>query len=79
MKNLPTDWQEKPISIEVETTSHPITEVEFPTVTICPQDPDPNKWTLVMKALNQLDLHCQDNMYVLLCFFRKKSCYLTNL
>ena len=55
------EWNNSPISIVLETTSHPITKVEFPTVTICPKDPDPNKWTLVMKALDPLDLKCHGN------------------
>ena len=42
----------------VETLAHPIDEVSFPAVTICPQNTNSDRWGSAIKILDYFKRHC---------------------
>ena len=51
-------WIESPTITVVETLSHPIDEVSFPAVTICPQNFNSDRWGATIKTLDFLQRSC---------------------
>ena len=49
---------ESPTVTVVETLAHPIDEVTFPAVTICPQNSNSDRWGTAIKILDYFDRHC---------------------
>ena len=45
----------------VETASHPIEDVIFPTVTICPETPNSDRWGPTIKILDHFQRRCPAN------------------
>ena len=52
------DWEENPTITIVESISHPIEDVDFPTITLCNKSPNPQKWGFLVKLLDRLKIHC---------------------
>ena len=56
-----TVWiKEKPVIDVLETTSFPIENVEFPTVTLCPTSSNYERWGATIKLFDDLDVLCHD-------------------
>ena len=51
-------WIESPTVTVVETLAHPIYEVPFPAVTICPQNFNSDRWGATVKVLDYLQQTC---------------------
>ena len=59
-------WSEVPIITVVETLTHSIENVSFPTITICPQSFNSDRWGSTMKILDNFQRHCSMKGYVTL-------------
>ena len=51
-------WTDIPIIMVVETASHPIEDVSFPAVTICPQTANSDRWGAMIKVLDHVQRNC---------------------
>ena len=51
-------WMENPTITVVETLAHPIDEISFPAVTICPQSFNSDRWGSTIKILDFLPHTC---------------------
>ena len=54
------DWQENPTLTILETTKFPIEEVDFPTITLCPENINSDRMRPTMKVLDHLKLACKN-------------------
>ena len=54
-------WEEIPTTSK--TLVYPIKEAEFPTVTLCTKNNNPDRWGAAIKILDHLDLTCEDERY----------------
>ena len=43
----------------MDTMTFPIENLEFPTVTLCPKDPRPDRWGLFVKIFDFFKMKCQ--------------------
>ena len=57
-ENILKGWYQQPTVSVLETMTHPIEELTFPTVTICPQNRNPDRWGPTIKLFNQLRRRC---------------------
>ena len=48
------------VSVE-ETMIYPIEKVLFPTVTLCPQNTNPERWGSVIKIFDHMQRKCSEN------------------
>ena len=53
-------WQQNPTITTVSTFFYPVTEMQFPTVTICPEEMEPDKWGFMRSLMNEIDYSCQN-------------------
>ena len=53
-----TEWETNPTINVIETMSYPLEKVDFPTVTLCPVSPDPDRWGFAVKLFDYLEVHC---------------------
>ena len=53
-------WRENPTTTLVETTTFPIEELDFPTITLCPKSFNSDRWGPTIKILNYLSLICEE-------------------
>ena len=51
-------WYESPTITVLETMTYPIEELTFPTVTLCPQDTNPDRWGATIKILDYVKRRC---------------------
>ena len=51
-------WSDSPTITVVETLAHPIDKVYFPTVTICPQSFNSDRWGATIKVLDYIQRRC---------------------
>ena len=51
-------WIDSPSVTVVETLAHPIDEVSFPAVTICPQDFNSDRWGTTIKIMDYFQWKC---------------------
>ena len=56
-----SEWRKFPTKIVVETLAHPIENVSFPTVTICPQNSNSDRWGSTIKILDHFKRSCPMN------------------
>ena len=54
-------WYEFPTTSK--TLVYPIKEAEFPTVTFCTKNNNPDRWGAAIKILDHLDLKCENERY----------------
>ena len=52
--------EETPVIDVLETTSFPIENVNFPTVTLCPVSSNSDRWGATIKFIDYLDAVCPD-------------------
>ena len=53
-------WSDDPVIDTLETTTFPIKQVDFPTVTLCPKTPTPDRWGPVVKVFDHLKVACSN-------------------
>ena len=53
------DWMKNPTIDILESLSYPIEEIDFPTVTICPEDSNPDRWGLIIKIFDHMKYECE--------------------
>ena len=51
-------WLENPGINIVASTTFPIEKVQFPTVTLCPKDSNPDRWGPTIKIFDNIKLTC---------------------
>ena len=51
-------WYDSPTITVLETMTYPIEELTFPTVTLCPQDTNPDRWGATIKILDYVKRRC---------------------
>ena len=51
-------WYDSPTVTVLDTMTYPIEELTFPTVTICQQNSNPDRWGATIKAFDHLDKKC---------------------
>ena len=51
-------WYDSPTVTVLDTMTYPIEELTFPTVTVCPQNSNPDRWGATIKAFDHLDKKC---------------------
>jgi hypothetical protein len=54
-------WDEIPT--KSKTLVYPIKEADFPTVTFCTKNNNPDRWGAAIKILDHLDLTCEEERY----------------
>ena len=52
------EWVEEPVIDILDTTSYPIEKVDFPTVTLCQDSPNTDRWGPVIKVFDYMNLIC---------------------
>ena len=53
-------WYDSPTVTVLDTMTYPIEELTFPTVTICPQNSNPDRWGTAIKVFDHLEKKCPD-------------------
>ena len=66
------DWLEEPVITTLDTISAPISDIQFPTITVCQETP-PDNWALPEKILNLLAFECTNDPESLKCFDLSKQ------
>ena len=51
-----TVWIEEPVIDTLESTSFPIEQVDFPTVTLCPKSSNTDRWGPVIKIFDNIKM-----------------------
>ena len=54
-------WSENPTVSIVETISHPIETVEFPTITLCPENFSPDRFGPAIQVFDYFQRKCSDD------------------
>jgi hypothetical protein len=57
-ENYFPEWYSNPAIITVETTDYPIENIPFPTITLCRQDNDLNRFQLIANILDRFKFPC---------------------
>ena len=53
-----TDWYGDQTIIIIETPDYPVENVPFPTITVCREDNNPNRFKLMENILNDVEFPC---------------------
>ena len=59
LHNLASEWREHPILMTLDSVAVPVSEVQFPTVTVCQDDTPPDNWAMVRKLARFYDYRCR--------------------
>ena len=51
-------WHMKPTMMMVDSMAYPLEELTFPTVTLCPKSPSPDRWGPAIKILDSMKKGC---------------------
>ena len=51
-------WYDSPTVTALDTMTYPIEELTFPTITICPQNSNPDRWGPTIKTFDNLEKRC---------------------
>ena len=55
------EWEEKPATTSIESITSPIEELTFPTVTLCPKNPNPDRWGPAIRIFDYMRRGCSHN------------------
>ena len=55
------DWEENPTTTSIDSVTSPIEDLAFPTITICPTNPNPDRWGPVIKIFDYMRRRCKPN------------------
>ena len=53
-----TAWKKHPTITEVYTMTYPIEKVTFPTITLCPENSNPDRWGPTIKVFDFFQRQC---------------------
>ena len=53
-------WIEEPVIEILDSTSYPIEEVAFPTVTLCPKSGNSDRWGAPIKVFDNMKVVCPE-------------------
>ena len=53
-----SDWEENPAITTIESVTSPIEDLMFPTVTLCPKNPNPDRWGATIKLFDYMRQGC---------------------
>ena len=56
-----SEWIENPTATSIESVTSPIEDLPFPTVTICPTYPNPDRWGPVIRIFDYMKRRCKPN------------------
>ena len=54
-------WEENPATAEIESMTGPIEDLNFPTITLCPKSPNPDRWGPAIKLFDYMKRRCNHN------------------
>ena len=55
------DWEENPTTTSIESVTSPIEDLAFPTITICPTNPNPDRWGPAIRIFDYMKRRCKPN------------------
>ena len=71
-------WTSEPVITTLDTIAAPISQIQFPTVTVCQNDlKQPDRWSLIEKVLNFVSFECQLSHIYAGNFAYENDCNLT--
>ena len=56
-----SEWEENPTMATIESMTSPIETLMFPTITLCPKNPNPDRWGPVVKLFDYMKQGCGNN------------------
>ena len=56
-----SEWEENPTMATIESMTSPIETMMFPTITLCPKNPNPDRWGPTMKLFDYMKQVCDPN------------------
>ena len=56
-----SEWNKQPTTASIETITSPIEGLTFPTVTLCPKNPNPDRWGPTIKLFDYMEQGCSLN------------------
>ena len=62
MRSLLKEWEAHPIITTIESAALPVSNIPFPTVTVCPDNAEIDNFALVQKITNLLKFQCLDSV-----------------
>ena len=58
------DWTDNPVLTTLDTIVAPIEDIQFPTVTVCPDEShDPDNWAAIETILNNFEFSCGTDVH----------------
>ena len=54
-------WIQKPTVTAIESMNNPIETLKFPTITLCPKNPNTDRWGPTIKAFDHMRQRCNLN------------------
>ena len=54
-----SDWTGNPTINDIESMTSPVEEIIFPSVTICPKSPNPDRWGPTIKMFDSIKRKCR--------------------
>ena len=51
-------WTTKPTITDIESMTGPIESLPFPAVTLCPKNPNPDRWGPIIKMFDYMQQRC---------------------
>ena len=58
---LVSEWEENPTITTIESVTSPIEDLMFPTITLCPKNPNPDRWGPTIKLFDYMRQGCDSN------------------
>ena len=58
---LVSEWEENPTITTIESVTSPIEDLMFPTITLCPKNPNPDRWGPTIKLFDYMRQGCGPN------------------
>ena len=56
-----SEWEENPTITTIESVTSPIEDLMFPTITLCPKNPNPDRWGPLIKLFDYMRQGCDPN------------------
>ena len=53
-----SEWEENPTITTIESVTSPIEDLMFPTITLCPKNPNPDRWGPTIKLFDYMRQGC---------------------
>ena len=56
-----SEWNKQPTAASIESITSPIEDLTFPSVTLCPKNPNPDRWGPTIKLFDYMKQGCDLN------------------